>query len=125
MSPEQALGEPIDHRADIYALGLVFHETLTGRRVYKFSSDIDAIRAIPKMDIEPVRNSVTEVHEELNRIIMKCLEKQKDNRYQSAAEVYDDLMAFKKEQKLAFDAYDLANFMKKNFKADEYAPQSK
>ncbi|NIV98883.1 protein kinase [Candidatus Saccharibacteria bacterium] len=125
MSPEQALGKSIDHRADIYALGLVFYETLTGKRVYTFSSDIDAIRAIPKMDIEPVSNSVPEVHEELNRIIMKCLEKQKDNRYQSAAEVYTDLMAFKKEQKLAFEAYDLANFMKKNFKTDEYPSQSK
>ena len=116
MSPEQALGEPIDHRADIYALGLVFYETIAGKRVYSFSSDIDAILAIPKMDIEPVSNSVPEVHQELNRIIMKCLEKQKDSRYQSAAEVYADLMAFKKEQKLAFDAYDLADFMKKNFK---------
>ena len=125
MSPEQALGKPIDHRADIYALGLVFYETLTGKRVYTFSSDIDAIRAIPKMDIEPVSNSVPDVHEELNRIIMKCLEKQNDNRYQSAAEVYTDLMAFKKEQKLAFEAYDLANFMKKNFKTDEYSSQSK
>jgi uncharacterized membrane protein affecting hemolysin expression len=125
MSPEQALGKPIDHRADIYALGLVFYETLTGKRVYTFSSDIDAIRAIPQMDIEPVSNSVPDVHEELNRIIMKCLEKQKDNRYQSAAEVYTDLMTFKKEQKLAFEAYDLANFMKKNFKTDEYSSQSK
>jgi uncharacterized membrane protein affecting hemolysin expression len=124
MSPEQALGKSIDHRADIYALGLVFYETLTGKRVYTFSSDIDAIRAIPKMDIEPVSNSVPDVHEELNRIIMKCLEKQKDIRYQSAAEVYTDLMAFKKEQKLAFETYDLANFMKKNFKTDKYPSQS-
>jgi hypothetical protein len=125
MSPEQALGEPIDHRVDIYALGLVFYETLTGKRVYTFSSDIDAIRTIPKMDIEPVSNSVPEVHEALNRIVMKCLEKQKDNRYQSVAEIYADLMAFKKEQKLVFDAYDLADFMKKKFKTDEYASQSK
>ena len=126
MAPEQ-MERPleVDHRADIYALGLVFYETLTGRRVYKFSSDIDAIRTIPKMDIEPVSNSVPEVHEELNRIVMKCLEKQKDNRYQSVAEIYADLMAFKKEQKLSFDAYELADFMKKNFKTDEYASQSK
>jgi serine/threonine-protein kinase len=106
-------------------LGLVFYETLTGKRVYTFSSDIDAIRTIPKMDIEPVSNSVPEVHEALNRIVMKCLEKQKDNRYQSVAEIYADLMAFKKEQKLVFDAYDLADFMKKKFKTDEYASQSK
>jgi uncharacterized membrane protein affecting hemolysin expression len=125
MSPEQALGEPIDHRADIYALGLVFYETLTGKRVYEFSSDIDAIRSIPKLNIEPVSNLVPGVHEALNRIVMKCLEKQKENRYQSASAVYKDLMTFKKEQKLAFDASDLAEFMKKKFKTDDNASYSK
>jgi hypothetical protein len=124
MSPEQALGKPIDHRADIYALGLVFYETLTGKRVYAFSSDIDAIRAIPKLDIEPVSNLVPGVDEALNRIVMKCLEKQKENRYQSASAVYTDLMAFKNEQKLAFDASDLAEFMKKKFKTDDNSSQS-
>ena len=116
LSPEQALGEPIDHRADIYALGLVFHETLTGKRVYRFSSDIEAIRTIPKMDIEPVKNSVPDVPEELNRIVMKCLEKQKELRYQSSSALYADLAAFKKEFKISFDASDLADYMKKIFK---------
>ncbi|MEJ2728622.1 MAG: serine/threonine-protein kinase, partial [Deltaproteobacteria bacterium] len=125
MSPEQALGEPIDHRSDIYALGLVFYETLTGKRVYAFSSDIEAIRAIPKMDIEPVTNLVPGVDEALNRIVMKCLEKQKDNRYQSASAIYADLLAFKKEKKLVFDASDLADFMKKQFKTDDNFSYSK
>ena len=116
LSPEQALGEPIDHQADIYALGLVFYETLTGERVYRFSSDVDAIRTIPKMDIEPVSNLVPEVHEELNRIVMKCLEKQKDLRYQSVSALYDDLAAFKRERKITFGTSDLADFMKTNFK---------
>ena len=116
LSPEQALGEPIDHRADIYALGLVFHETLTGKRVYRFSSDIEAIRTIPKMDIEPVKNSVPDVPEELNRIVMKCLEKQKELRYQSSSALYADLAAFKKEFKISFDASDLIDYMRKIFK---------
>jgi len=115
LSPEQALGESIDHQADIYALGLVFYETLTGKRVYRFSSDVDAIRSIPKMDIEPVSNLVPEVHENLNRIVMKCLEKQKDLRYQSVSALYDDLTTFKKECKITFGASDLADFMKTNF----------
>jgi serine/threonine-protein kinase len=122
LSPEQALGEPIDHRADIYALGLVFYETLTGKRVYTFENDIDAIRKIPKMDIEPL---MPDIPEELNRIVMKCLEKQKDNRYQSASAVSTDLLKLKKEQKLAFDASDLADFMKKTFKPNNNSSQSK
>jgi hypothetical protein len=119
LSPEQALGESIDHQADIYALGLVFYETLTGKRVYRFSSDVDAIRSIPKMDIEPVGNLVPEVHENLNRIVMKCLEKQKDLRYQSVSALYDDLTTFKKEGKITFGASDLADFMKTNFKESD------
>ena len=122
LSPEQALGETINHQADIYALGLVFYETLTGKRVYRFSSDVDAIRTIPKMDIEPVSNLVPEVHEELNRIVMKCLEKQKDLRYQSVSALYDDLAAFKKEFEITFDASDLADFMKTNFKESDASP---
>jgi serine/threonine protein kinase len=125
LSPEQALGEPIDHRADIYALGLVFYETLTGKRVYTFKNDIDAIRTIPKMDIKPLSMSVPDIPEELNRIVMKCLEKQKDNRYQSASAVNTDLLKFKKEQKLTFDASDLADFMKKKFKANDNSSPSK
>ena len=125
LSPEQALGEPIDHRADIYALGLVFYETLTGKRVYTFKTDIEAIRTIPIMDIKPVSTSVPDIPEELNRIVMKCLEKQKDNRYQSASAVNADLLKFKKEQKLTFDASDLADFMKKEFKANDNSSQSK
>ena len=124
LSPEQALGEPIDHKADIYALGLVFYETLTGKRVYTFKNDIDAIRAIPNMDIEPLTRSVPEIPEELNRIVMKCLEKQKDDRYQTASAVYADLLAFKKAQKMAFGASDLADFMKKTFKPNNNSSES-
>jgi serine/threonine protein kinase len=116
LSPEQALGDAVDHRADIYALGLVFYETLAGKRVYQFDSDMEAIRAIPRMEIEPLNDLRPDVPEELNRILMKCLEKTKESRYQTASELNADLTAFKKEHKMAFDASDLANFMKTHFK---------
>ena len=115
LSTEQALGEPVDCRADIYSLGLVFHETLTGKRVFQFASDLEAIRAIPKMEIEPLINARPEVPEELNRIVMKCLERNKDLRYQSASELHVDLLAIRKGLKITFDASDLADFMKKSF----------
>ncbi len=116
LSPEQALGESIDQRADIYALGLVFYETLTGKRVYNFSSDVEAIRTIPKKDIDPLIKSIPDLAEEVNRIVMKCLERDKDKRYQNASALYNDLVACKKELKFTFDAADLADFMRKNFK---------
>lgn len=116
LSPEQVLGKPVDHRADIYALGLVFHEMLTGKRVYQFDNDFEAIRAIPKMEIEPLTNLAPEVPEELNRIVMKCLEKEQEQRYQSASALYTELAAFKREYKMPFDASDMVVFMKKHFK---------
>lgn len=119
LSPEQALGEAVDHRADIYALGLVFYETLSGKRVYEFGNEVDAIRKIPVMDIEPLRNAISDIPEELNRIVMTCLEKQKNLRYQNASAVHADLISFKKQQNSAFGASDLAAFMKKFFNSTQ------
>ncbi len=115
---EQALGEPVDARADIYALGLVFYETITGERVYKFGSDVEAIRSIPKMEIQPLIQVRPEIPEELNRIVMKCLEKDKDSRYQTAAEAYADLSILRKGLNRTFDASDLGTFMKMHFQSD-------
>jgi hypothetical protein len=116
LSPEQAMGEAIDHRADIYALGLVFYEALTGKRVYKFSSDVEAIRTIPHMEIEPLQKALPQISEELDRIVMRCLEKKKAERYQRVSDLYTDLVVFKKNLKLTYDTSDLVNFMKKKFK---------
>jgi len=116
LSPEQVLGKPVDHRADIYALGLVFHEMLTGKRVYRFENDFEAIRAIPKTDIAPLTSVMPEIPEEINRIVMKCLEKEKEERYQSASALYADLAGFKRAHKITFDASDLVVFLKKHFK---------
>jgi serine/threonine protein kinase len=123
LSPEQALGESIDEQVDIYALGLVFYETLTGKRVYNFDSDVEAIRTIPKKVIEPLINSMPDLPEEINRIVMKCLEKDKDKRYPNASALYNDLQACRKEFKMTFDAADLADFMIENFRKNGSSPE--
>jgi len=115
LSTEQALGEPVDGRADIFALGLVLHETLTGKRVFQYENDLEAIRAIPKMEVEPLVNVRPDVPEELNRIVMKCVERDKNSRYQSASAVHADLVKLRKGLKITFDASDLSDFMKQNF----------
>jgi hypothetical protein len=123
LSPEQALGESIGQQVDIYALGLVFYETLTGRRVYNFSSDVEAIRTIPNKEIEPLIKTMPDLPEEVNRIVMKCLEKDKDKRYQNASALYNDLLACRKELKITFDTAALADFMIENFRKKGNSPE--
>jgi hypothetical protein len=116
MSPEQALGQSVDHRADIYALGIVFYEILSGKRLYQFGSEVEAIRFIPEKKIAPIIKLRPDIPDELNGIVMKCLEKDKKLRYQSARELHDDLIHLKKKLNITYDRSNLADFMEKHFK---------
>ena len=116
MSPEQALGQSVDLRADIYALGIVFYEILSGEKLYQFGSDIEAIRFIPEKEIAPIIKLRPDIPDELNRIVMKCLEKDKKLRYQSVQEFHDDLIHLKMKLNITYDRSNLVEFMEKHFK---------
>ena len=118
LSPEQALGRPVDHQADIYALGLMFYEILTASRIYQFDSDIEAIRTIPEMEIAPIGQVRSDIPQELNDIVMKCLVKDKSQRYQDAKSLHDDLLNLKATLQLSYDASDLSNFLRTTFDHD-------
>ncbi len=112
LAPEQALGQEVDQQADIYALGLVFYEILSGQRLYHFDSDIEAIRTIPEMIIPPLTTVRPDLPDGVERIVMKCLEKDKGQRYADAMALHDDLMQLKIKLNMAYDASDLSNFMR-------------
>lgn len=115
LSPEQALGQQVDHQADIYSLGLMFYEILTGSRIYQFDSDIEAIRTIPEMEIVPIKQMRKDIPDQLNDIVMKCLAKDKNERYQDAMYVHDDLVKLKAALNLPYDASDLSTFLRTTF----------
>jgi len=121
LAPEQLTGENVDHRLDLYALGLVFYQTLTGNFAYQFDSEVEAIKNIPTITIEPLQSRKAGIPEKLDRIVMKCLEKNVATRYQSAAAILADLAAFKKEQQITFDSADLAALLKDKFKPAAHA----
>lgn len=121
LAPEQVTGEGVDHRLDLYALGLVFYQALTGHFAYKFDSEVEAIKNIPTIAIEPLRSRKAGIPEELDRIVMRCLDKNVATRYQSAAAIHADLAAFKKSRQITFDSTDLAALMKDQFKPGTHA----
>ncbi len=123
LSPEQALGQPVDHQADLYALGIVFYEILSGKRLYKFTSDIEAIRSIPEREIPPIKECRQDIPDELNRIVMKCLEKDKRFRYQNAGKLLQDLAALRQGLSTRYDRVSLSDFMKRHFEATNNAPE--
>lgn len=112
MSPEQALGKKVDNRTDIYAFGIVLYEILTGRQLFDFENDIDAAMSIPNETVTPLKKIRADIPTELNRIVMKCLEKDREARYQSAQQIFHELLDLKKKSKIIFDSTDLSEFMK-------------
>lgn len=115
MSPEQVLTEPIDHQTDIYSLGIVFYEMLSGERLYNVKCYQEASSLIPEMDITPVNEKVTDIPSALNNIVMKCLAKDKGFRYGGAEEIIEDLKKLRKTMNLFHEKWDLSVFMKNIF----------
>src|SRR5712691_8749302 len=91
MPPEQLRGEPVDARADIYTIGAVLYEMATARRAYPEEQTSRLIDAILHQATVPPRALNSRISTELETIILKCLDKDPDRRYQSATELLVDL----------------------------------
>ena len=98
MSPEQALGQPVDARSDLFSFGSVLYEMATGRDAFPGSTASETIAHILHSQPEAIARFNYDVPQELERIIRKCLEKEADNRYQSAKELLVDLRGLKRER---------------------------
>ena len=100
MSPEQAEGKKTDLRADIFAVGIIFYEMLTGKIPFKADTVVETMykrtreRPVPPIELD------ASIPLQANQIIMKCLEPALERRYQSVKEILKDLEAFDPEKKV-------------------------
>jgi Tol biopolymer transport system component len=97
MSPEQAEGKAVDPRSDIFSLGVVLHEMATGDRPFKGDTNVSVLSAILKDTPTPVTDSNPELPADLARIVRRCLAKDPERRYQTAADLRNELEELKQD----------------------------
>jgi tetratricopeptide (TPR) repeat protein/predicted Ser/Thr protein kinase len=91
MSPEQALGKPLDQRSDIFSLGLIFYELLTGQTPFRADSALASLIKRTQERAVPVSHHDSTISGPLDRIVNRCLERDVNLRYQTASELLADL----------------------------------
>ena len=97
MSPEQLRGQSIDHRTDIFSLGILLFELITGKRPFGGKTNADVSSSILKEAPPPVTDLRQDLPRHLGRIVARCLEKEPQNRFHSAIDVRNELRGLHKE----------------------------
>jgi len=118
MSPEQVRGLPLDRRSDVFSAGIVLYELLTGERLFVAESDFSTLEKVRNVEILPPSTYNRKIPDALEKIVLKALSKDPDDRFQNAYEMQEDLQRFLILNKTNFARKDLANYMKRAFKAD-------
>ena len=91
MSPEQVRGDVVDHRSDIFAFGAILYEMLSGTRAFKRNSSIETLSAILKEEPPELLDSHPNIPTSLERLVKRCLEKNRERRIQSARDLVFNL----------------------------------
>jgi serine/threonine protein kinase len=125
MSPEQVRGLPLDRRSDVFSLGIVLYELLTGERLFVGESDFSTLEKVRNVEILPPSTYNRRISDELERIVMKALAKDVEDRYQNAIDLHDDLQAYMYSAGEFYSRKDLAAWMKKVFAAEIEAETAK
>jgi serine/threonine protein kinase len=115
MSPEQALGNPLDCRSDIFSLGVVLYEWLTGFRLFTGDSEVAVLRSISEGKIYGPSYFKPDIPPEVEAVVMRALEKDREKRYPSAWDMQRDLDQLIGESEFRPSSMHLANFLKQLF----------
>ncbi len=111
MAPEQVTGDEVDRRADIFSLGAVLYEALSGQRLFSGESDMSILDKVARVDITPVKEFVAAGHPELMGLFNKTLARAPANRYGYASELAEDLEPLLIDKQRIFSAKSARAFM--------------
>ena len=115
MSPEQAWGDPVDSRSDIFSTGIVLYELLTGEMLYQQDNLPKLLDAVRKADVEPPSRKRHDIPPELDEIVMRALAKHSNDRYRSAHDFGQALTSFLYKRMPSFTAARMATLMAQLF----------
>jgi serine/threonine-protein kinase len=115
MSPEQVTGRDVDRRSDVFALGVVFYEVATARRLFKNDNDFLTMSAIVQGQIPPPREQRPDLPFAIEKMIMKCLAANPRDRFASARELHEEIDRFMRSLGQKTSAIGVADYMKKLF----------
>lgn len=118
LSPEQAWGKVIDHRSDLFALGIVLHEMLTGQRLFKAENEFSTLERVRNADVPAPSSVKHELPRDLDAVVLKALAKNPDERYATGQEFEDALQTYVRRLSPPPSSRDLSEYLHALFDKD-------
>ena len=115
MSPEQCTGHPLDRRSDIFSLGIVFYEMATMTRLFKHPNDFETMTRIVNGPIPPPTSRRPELSRQLEAVILTCLARRPEDRYQTGADLLQAIDALAAHERLSLSAPALGRYLRELF----------
>ena len=112
LSPEAASGLDVDHRADVFAVGIILWELFTGKRLFYGDTDYQTVELVRQAKVPSIQQHNPDVEPELEAVVRKALSRDADDRYQSAADLGDALSQFLFSRRMKVTARDISALVK-------------